>query len=182
MDKIKNLFVARSLKNEFASRRTKLYRIAYSWCHSPALADDLVQETMLKAIKNIASLREQSTLDTWLYRILINNWHDYLRVQGRNVELTDVVDEVTSDQSESYQQSQIVERVRSSVSKLPMQLREAVTLADFAGFSYSEMAEILDIPIGTVMSRLYRARQALKKQLLDLSGDNGIPLKLMRVK
>jgi RNA polymerase sigma-70 factor (ECF subfamily) len=182
MDKIKDLLAARSLKNEFASRRTKLYKIAYSWCHSPSLADDLVQETMLKAIRNISSLREQSTLDTWLYRILINNWHDYLRVQGRNVELTDVVDEVTSDQSESYQQSQIVERVRSSVSKLPMQLREVVTLADFAGFSYSEMSEILEIPIGTVMSRLYRARQNLKKQLLDLAGENGIPLKLMRVK
>ena len=63
-----------------------------------------------------------------------------------------------------------------------MQLREVVTLADFAGFSYAEMSDILDIPIGTVMSRLYRARQNLKEQLLDLSGENGIPLKLMRVK
>lgn len=182
MDKIKNLLAARSLKYEFASRRTKLYRIAYSWCHSASLADDLVQETMLKAIKNINSLREQSTLDTWLYRILINNWHDYLRVQGRNVELTDVVDEVSNDQSESYQQTQIVARVRSSVSKLPMQLREVVTLADFAGFSYAEIADIADIPIGTVMSRLYRARQKLKEQLLDLSSDNSVPLRLMRVK
>lgn len=182
MDKIKNLLAARSLKHEFASRRTKLYRVAYSWCHSPSLADDLVQETMLKAIKNIDSLRQQSTLDTWLYRILINNWHDYLRIQGRNVELTDVVDEVSSDQSENYQTTQIVERVRLSVSKLPMQLREVVTLADFAGFSYAEIADIADVPIGTVMSRLYRARQKLKEQLLDLSGDENVPLRLMRVK
>jgi RNA polymerase sigma-70 factor (ECF subfamily) len=182
MDKIKDLFAARALKHEFASRRTKLYRVAYSWCHSPSLADDLVQETMFKAIKNIGSLRDQSTLDTWLYRILANNWHDYLRVQGRNVELMDIVDEKSSDQDDSYQQSQIVERVRSSVSNLPMQLREVVTLADFAGFSYAEMSDILEIPIGTVMSRLYRARQNLKEQLLDLSGDNTIPLKLMRVK
>lgn len=182
MDKIKNLFAARALKHEFASRRTKLYKVAYSWCHSPSLADDLVQETMLKAIKNIDSLRQQSTLDTWLYRILINNWHDYLRVQGRNVELTDIVDDAASDQSESYQQSQIIERVRSSVSKLPMQLREVVTLADFAGFSYAEIADIADVPIGTVMSRLYRARQKLKEQLLDLSGEDSVPLRLMRVK
>jgi RNA polymerase sigma-70 factor (ECF subfamily) len=182
MNKIKNLFAVKALKQEFASRRTKLYRVAYSWCHSPSLADDLVQETMLKAIKNIDSLREQSTLDTWLYRILSNNWHDYLRVQGRNVELTDIVDETSNGQDESYQQSQIVDRVRSSVSKLPMQLREVVTLADFAGFSYAEMSDILEIPIGTVMSRLYRARQNLKEQLLDLSRDSGIPIKLKRVK
>ena len=182
MKKIKNMFAARALKQEFASRRTKLYRVAYSWCHSAALADDLVQETMLKAIKNIDSLRELSTLDSWLYRILSNNWHDYLRIKGRNVELTDVIDEDTNDQSEDYQQSQIVERVRSSVSRLPMPLREVVTLADFAGFSYAQISEILEIPIGTVMSRLYRARQNLKEQLLDLSGDNAIPLKLMRVK
>lgn len=182
MDKIKDLFAARALKQEFASRRTKLYRVAYSWCHSPSLADDLVQETMFKAIKKISSLRDQSTLDTWLYRILANNWHDHLRVQGRNVELMDIVDEKSSDQDDSYQQSQIVERVRASVSNLPMQLREVVTLADFAGFSYAEMSDILEIPIGTVMSRLYRARQNLKEQLLDLSGDNKIPLKLMRVK
>lgn len=182
MNKIKNLFAVRALRLEFANRRTKLYRVAYSWCHSSSLADDLVQETMLKAIKNINSLRETSTLDTWLYRILANNWHDYLRVQGRNVELTDIVDEKSGDQSEAYQQSQIVERVRSSVSKLPMQLREVVTLADFAGFSYTEMSDILDIPVGTVMSRLHRARQNLKKQLLDLSGDNVVPFRLMRVK
>lgn len=182
MEKIKNLLAVRSLKQEFASRRTKLYRVAYSWCHSASLADDLVQETMFKAIKNISSLREQSTLDTWLYRILINNWHDYLRVKGRNVELTDIIDEDTNSQVDSYQQSQIVERVRNSVSNLPMQLREVVTLADFAGFSYTEMAEMLDIPIGTVMSRLHRARKNLKEQLLDLSGENAVPIKLMRVK
>lgn len=182
MNKIKNLFARRSLQNEMAERRTKLYRVAYSWCHSAALADDLVQETMLKALKKIDSLREASTIDTWLYRILINNWHDYLRVKGRNVELTDVVDEDSSDHSDVYQQSQIVARVRASVSQLPMQLREIVTLADFAGFSYAEIADILDIPIGTVMSRLYRARQKLKEQLLDLSGDSRVPIKLTRVK
>ena len=167
MNKLKNLFAKHALKQQFADRRTKLYRIAYSWCHSAALADDLVQETMLKAFKKIDSLREQSTLDTWLYRILSNNWHDYLRVKGRNVELTDMVDDELNDHTENYQQSQIVMRVRTSVSRLPMPLREVVTLADFSGFSYAQIAEILEIPIGTVMSLLYRARQSLKEELLD---------------
>jgi RNA polymerase sigma-70 factor (ECF subfamily) len=63
-----------------------------------------------------------------------------------------------------------------------MTLREVITLADFAGFSYAEIADIVDIPIGTVMSRLYRARQNLKEQLLDLADDENMPVKLMRVK
>jgi RNA polymerase sigma-70 factor (ECF subfamily) len=182
MKTIKNLFAATRLKQEFADRRNKLYRVAYSWCHNTALADDLVQETMLKAMKKADSLRDQATLDTWLYRILLNNWHDYLRVQGRNVELFDVGDDSQLEHVDNYQQSQIVGRVRSSIERLPMSLREVVTLADFAGFSYAEIAEIVDIPIGTVMSRLFRARQNLKKQLLDLAGEGKIPVKLLRVK
>ena len=73
MKKIKNLFAAARLRQEFADRRNKLYRVAYSWCHNSALADDLVQETMLKAMKKSDSLRNHATLDTWLYRILLNN-------------------------------------------------------------------------------------------------------------
>ena len=93
MRTVKNLFAAARLKQEFAERRDKLYRLAYSWCHNAALADDLVQETMLKALKNADRLRNHDMLDTWLYRILLNNWHDHLRVQGRNAELYDVGDE-----------------------------------------------------------------------------------------
>jgi RNA polymerase sigma-70 factor (ECF subfamily) len=182
MKNIKNLFAATKLKQEFARRRTKLYRVAYSWCHNASLADDLVQETMLKALKNAERLKNHATLDTWLYRILLNNWHDYLRVKGRDVELFDVGDDEQNSHSDNYQQSQIIHRVRSSIEKLPMSLREVVTLADFACFSYAEISEILDIPIGTVMSRLYRARQNLKEQLLDLAGDGGVPIRLKRVK
>ncbi len=179
---VKNFVVALGIKQELAKRRTKLYQIAYSWCHDPALADDLVQDTMVKAIKNSSKLREIATLDTWLYRILINCWHDYLRVSGRHVELFDISDDRIGDHSDMYQKVQIVDRVRSSVAKLPMNLREVVTLADFAGFSYAEIASIVDIPVGTVMSRLYRARQNLKDQLLDISSDENIRFKLRSVK
>ena len=179
---VKNLVAALNLKQEFARRRNKLYQIAYSWCHDAALADDLVQETMYKALKNASSLRDVGTIDTWLYRILINCWHDYLRVSGRHVELFDVHDDRIRDHSDMYQKVQIVDRVRSSVASLPMNLREVVTLADFAGFSYAEIAEIVDVPIGTVMSRLFRARQNLKEQLLDMSNDEDLQFKLRRVK
>ena len=176
MNNIKNLYTSTRLNQEFADRREKLYRVACSWCHNTSLADDLVQETMLKAVKNVNNLHDPSKLDTWLYRILLNNWHDHLRVQGRSVELYDVGDENQPEHADKYQQSQIVGRVRSSVERLPMSLREVVTLADFAGFSYAEIAENVDIPMGTVMSRLHRARQKLKGQLYDLSEREGCRL------
>ncbi len=182
MKVVKNLVAAFSLKAEFAARRNKLYRIAYSWCHEPALADDLVQETIYKALKNAARLRDIETIDTWLYRILFNCWQDYLRVKGRNVEFVEMHDDNQLDQSENYQQSQIVKRVRASIELLPLPLREVVTLADFAGFSYAQIAEITEVPIGTVMSRLFRARQTLKQQLLEFGSGELAEFKLRRVK
>ena len=182
MRRIKNILLASRVKQDVADRRGKLYRIAYSWCHNASQADDLAQETMIKALKKCDSLKDYVTLDAWLYRILFNNWQDYLRVQGRSVEYTETRDESRPEQIEDYQEGQIVYRVRMAISSLPGQLREVVTLADFAGFSYVEIAEIIDIPVGTVMSRLYRARQALKEKLLDLAGDSTVPVKLMRVK
>lgn len=182
LKKVTNMLAAFSLKSEFAARRNKLYRIAYSWCHSSALADDLTQETIYKAIKNAASLRDLGTIDTWLYRILFNCWQDYLRVKSRNVEFVEMQDEVQTAHAESYQQSQIVDRVRSAIEQLPLPLREVVTLADFAGFSYAEIAEIIDVPIGTVMSRLFRARKKLKQQLLDFGVDELSGCKLRSIK
>ena len=182
MKVVQNLVAAFSLKSEFAARRKKLYCIAYSWCHDAALADDLAQETIYKAIKNASRLRDVGTLDTWLYRILYNCWQDYLRVKGRNVEFFEMLDDQQLEQTDNYQQSQIVKRVRASVEQLPMPLREVVTLADFSGFSYAEIAEITDVPIGTVMSRLFRARKNLKQQLLEFGSEALSEHKLRRVK
>ncbi len=182
MNVVKNLMASLSLKHEFAARREKLYRIAFSWSHNSALADDLVQETIYKALKNAAGLRDTATMDTWLYRILFNCWQDYLRVKGRNVEFFEMQDDAQNDHDENYQQSQIVNRVRSSIEQLPMALREVVTLADLAGFSYAEIAEIISVPIGTVMSRLFRARKTLKQQLLEFGTDYIDNSRLRRVK
>jgi RNA polymerase sigma-70 factor (ECF subfamily) len=182
LKRVTNMLAAFSLKSEFAARRNKLYRIAYSWCHSSALADDLAQETIYKAIKNASGLRDVGTIDTWLYRILFNCWQDYLRVKNRNVEFVEMHDDAQAEHAESYQQSQIVDRVRSAIEKLPMPLREVVTLADFAGLSYTEIAEIIDVPIGTVMSRLFRARKKLKQQLLDFGREELAGVKLRSIK
>lgn len=182
MNMIKNCIAAFSLKSEFAARRSKLYRIAYSWCHDASLADDLVQETVYKAMKNAAKLRDIEMIDAWLYRILYNCWQDFLRTKGRNVEFFEIKDAEQATQSESYQQSQIVLRVRTAVEQLPLSLREVVTLADFAGFSYTEIAKITSVPVGTVMSRLFRARKNLKQQLLEFGSDELSEFKLRRVK
>jgi RNA polymerase sigma-70 factor (ECF subfamily) len=182
MKVVKNLVAAIALKSEFAARRNKLYRIAYSWCHDTALADDLVQETIYKAMKNASSLRDVKTMDSWLYRILYNCWQDYLRVKGRHVEFIEMHDDNQIEQSDNYQQSQIIKRVRASVEQLPLPLREVVTLADFAGFSYAQIAEITEMPIGTVMSRLFRARKDLKQHLLEFGSDKLSETKLRRVK
>ena len=179
---VKNLVAALSLKSEFAARRDKLYRIAYAWSHDSALADDLVQESIYKALRSAEKLRDIDTIDAWLYRILYNCWQDHLRVKGRNVEFVEMHDSEQAEQSERYQQSQIVKRVRSSIEKLPMPLREVITLADFSGLSYAEIADVTDVPIGTVMSRLYRARQNLKQELLEFGSDNLSELVLRRVK
>ena len=79
------------------------------------LADDLVQETIYKALKNASRLRDVKTIDSWLYRILYNCWQDYLRVKGRNVEFVESYDEESADQTDNYQQAQIVKRVRAAV-------------------------------------------------------------------
>jgi len=181
MNRIKHVIASLKLKSVFAERRHKLYSIAYAWSHDAALADDLVQETIYKALKKSASLQDVATVDAWLYRILFNCWHDYLRTKGRHVELFDKEDE-KMEHVELYQQAQIIKRVRASVQQLPLPLREVVTLADFSGCSYAQIADIVEIPVGTVMSRLFRARKLLKESLLEFGNDVQPQTVLRRVK
>ncbi len=165
--------------------RPRLYRVAYSWCHNTHLADDLVQETMLQAMKSAASLRNFEAIDSWLFSILTNCWRGHLRSRRDLVEFDEGEFHSDSNPELSHQELETVHRVRSAVAQLPMGQREVVTLVDLEGFSYAEVAEILSIPIGTVMSRLCRARQALKERLLEMTSVVTAPpheLALVRVK
>lgn len=149
--------------------RPRLYRTAYAWCHDAALADDLVQETLLKALKNGQQMRDEARLDGWLFRILANCWRDHFR-HARDAEDIDEIICAGGDTPEAlHAQTELVARVRAAVAKLPLGQRQVLTLVDLEGFSYAECAEILAIPAGTVMSRVCRARQALKRDLLDLA-------------
>lgn len=150
--------------------RAKLYRVAYSWCHDAALADDLVQETLIKAYRKADQIRDPKATQAWLFTILANCRNDHYR---RNRETEDIdrlalLDENTPETRTG--QLQIVGKVRKAVATLSEGQRQVITLVDLEGFSYIEVAQILNIPIGTVMSRLCRARGTLKDRLLTEFG------------
>lgn len=163
---------SRDFRKQMEQSRSRLYRVAYSWCHNAALADDLVQETLSKALKNADQLRDPELLNSWLFKILNNCWHDHFR-QYREMEDIDEIDDLhcanANTPEDVHARNQIVGRVRDAVSRLPLGQRQVLTLVDLEEFSYAEVAGILDLPAGTVMSRLCRARRALKDSLQELA-------------
>jgi RNA polymerase sigma-70 factor (ECF subfamily) len=149
--------------------RERLYRTAYSWCHDRALAQDLVQETSLRAIEGAAGLRDPDAADAWIFSILANCHRMHLRgspgVDDFD-ESRDYGDDSHSLPENISDRQRLIDSVRSAIETLNAEQRQVVTLVDIEGFSYAEVASILGLPIGTVMSRLNRARQQLRKILL----------------
>jgi RNA polymerase sigma-70 factor (ECF subfamily) len=177
---IANLCKQQQFKRTLAEYRGNLYRIAYSWCHNPALADDLAQETLAKALKNSAQLRDPKTTRAWLYRILSNCWRDHFRRSRDTVDVDDVVLIEGETPDISHDRNQVISRVRGAVALLPIGQRQVISLVDLEGCTYIEVAQILDVPIGTVMSRLSRARKALKERLLDTEAESSGNVRKLR--
>ncbi len=166
-----------------------LYRTALRMTRSEADAEDLVQETYIRALR----FRDQFTLGTnmkaWLFRILTNTFINTYRRKAAQPEVTDLegVDEFSlyrrmiDDRSASSSPDPEAEllkgvvdtEVTDALEELPEKFRTTVLL-DVEGFSYKEIAEMLSIPIGTVMSRLHRGRKFLQKRLYDLARERGI--------
>ncbi|MGA3219719.1 MAG: sigma-70 family RNA polymerase sigma factor [Acidimicrobiales bacterium] len=158
-----------------------LYSAALRMTRNPSDAEDLVQETYLKAYRAFGTFQEGTNLKSWLYKILTNTFINSYRAKRRRpteTELDDVEDlylyrRLGGNQASSLGRSAedlVLDRfteseVKSAVESLPEAFRLAVLLADVEGFSYKEIAEILEVPIGTVMSRLHRGRRALEKAL-----------------
>jgi RNA polymerase sigma-70 factor (ECF subfamily) len=174
----------RAFRKLVGNSRHRLYRMAYSWTHNPHLADDLVQQTMVKALSKQRQLRDPAAAEAWLFRILSNCLKDYHRAK-REV-LTDdelvIVDSHTPEHDTEEQQ--LVRKVRQAVQKLPLAQCQVITLVDLEGFTYASVSEILEIPVGTVMSRLCRGRRALREFLTDMrpQTDTGRMTNLKRVK
>jgi RNA polymerase sigma-70 factor, ECF subfamily len=167
-----------------------LFAAAMRMTRNPADAEDLVQETYLKAYRGFAGFTEGTNLKAWLYRILTNTYINQYRAKKRRPDETDFgevedfylyrrlggLEEARAGRSaEDELMDWFTEtEVKEAVEALPEQFRIAVLLADVEGFAYKEIAEILDIPIGTVMSRLHRGRRALQKHLYDFAVSRGL--------
>ncbi len=169
MNILKRLCTSGEFHRQLEDNRERLYRLAYSWCGDPDTSDDLVQETMAKALRNRSQLREAAAVRTWLFRILNNCWCDHLRRLRPTTDIDNVVlgHEITPERL--HDAATLVDRVRAAVSDLPSGQRQTLTLVDLEGCSYAEVAAVLDIPIGTVMSRICRARRALSEKLLEFA-------------
>ncbi len=167
-----------------------LYSAALRMTRNGADAEDLVQETYLKAYRGFGGFQDGTNLKAWLYRILTNTFINSYRSKKRRPDETEL-DEVEDlylyrrlGGLEAARASRSAEdelmdwftdtEVKDAIEDLPDQFRMAVLLADVEGFSYKEIAEILDIPIGTVMSRLHRGRKSLQKQLYDYALQRGL--------
>jgi RNA polymerase sigma-70 factor, ECF subfamily len=166
-----------------------LYSAALRMTRSSADAEDLVQETYLKAYRGFGSFTEGTNLKAWLYRILTNTYINSYRAARRRPEVTDVEDvedlylyrRLQSDgaplgrSAEDEALDRITDDdVKAAIESLPDTFRITVLLADVEGFSYKEIAEITDVPIGTVMSRLHRGRRALQKALASFAEARGL--------
>lgn len=165
-------------RREFAKKieasRARVYRVAYAWCHDAALADDLAQDTLSRGIENIEQLRDDARLIGWLLSILHRCWIDHLRTR-RDFESEEMLAELPTDAPgpEAHAMArETVRRVRLAIDALPLGQRQVITLVDLEELSYAEVAEVLGIPIGTVMSRVCRARNALRVLLEPARREN----------
>jgi RNA polymerase sigma-70 factor (ECF subfamily) len=167
-----------------------LYTAALRMTRNPADAEDLVQDTYLKAYRAFESFREGTNLKAWLYRILTNTFINSYRAKKRRPEESDIDDVenlylyrriggLAGSTAGRSAEDEVLDRftetdVKEALESLPEQFRLAVLLGDVEGFSYKEIAEILDVPIGTVMSRLHRGRRALQKRLYEFGRQRGL--------
>jgi RNA polymerase sigma-70 factor (ECF subfamily) len=166
----------------------QLFGGALGMTHDRHDAEDLVQDTMLRAYAGFRSFRDGSNLKAWLYRILTNTWiNNYRKKQRRPAEY--LVDEITdrhlavhaanaptglrSAEVEALESSPDPE-IKAALDTLREGFRITLYLADVEGFSYKEIAEIMDTPVGTVMSRLYRGRKQLRALLFTLATQRGL--------
>ncbi|HEY6095325.1 MAG TPA: RNA polymerase sigma factor RpoE [Gallionellaceae bacterium] len=166
-----------------AKYQRKLGRLISRFVRDPAEVEDVTQDAFIKAYRALPSFRGDSAFYTWLYRIGINTAKNYLLALGRRAptstqfnaeesedfEESDLLHDVSTPENE-LMSKQVIDVVNSSLQQLPDELRTALTLREIEGLSYEEIAEVMNCPIGTVRSRIFRAREAIATNLRPLLG------------
>jgi RNA polymerase sigma-70 factor (ECF subfamily) len=166
----------------------QLYSAAMRMTRNPQDAEDLVQETFAKAFSSFHQFREGTNLKAWLYRILTNTFINSYRKRQREPQqsMSEDVEDWQLARAESHTSSGLKSAetealehlpdsdVKEALSQLPEDFRLAVYLADVEGFPYKDIAEIMNTPIGTVMSRLHRGRRQLRGMLTDYARERGV--------
>ncbi len=163
----------------------KIGHLISRYVHDAHEAQDVAQEAFIKAYRGLKNFRGDSAFYTWLYRIAINTAKNHLVTMSRKISDTGI-DAADAEQFEGgwalrenatpdreLVSDQIIAGVKSSIADLPEDLRTAITLREFEGLSYEEIAEAMDCPIGTVRSRIFRAREAIDSHLAPLLEDKG---------
>ncbi len=179
-----------AFEEEALSFLNALYRTALRMTKNPDDAGDLVQETYVRALRFRHQFRTGTNLKAWLFRILTNTFINMYRRKAARPEFTDVegldeyvlynrMAELQSPGTRSEPERTVIdavmdEEVKSALDDLPEYYRTAVVLSDIEGFSYKEIADILHIPLGTVMSRLHRGRRFLQRRLYEHAKQHGI--------
>ena len=161
----------------------KLARLLSRFIRDPAEVEDVTQEAFIKAYRALPAFRGDSAFYTWLYRIGINTAKNYLMAMGRRAPTST---EVEAEEAEGFEEgeqlrdintpeslllsNEIAETVNATIEKLPEELRKAIQMREIEGMSYEDIAQAMDCPIGTVRSRIFRAREAIAEQLRPLLG------------
>lgn len=160
----------------------RITQLIARYVHNPSDALDVTQEAFIKAYRALASFRSESAFYTWLYRIAINTAKNHLVAQGRRPPADDI-DARDAEQFEGHSglkeydtpehmlmKDEIEREIATAIENLPDELRTAITLRELDGLSYEEIAEVMGCPIGTVRSRIFRAREAIENRLRPLLG------------
>lgn len=161
----------------------KLARLLSRFIRDPAEVEDVTQEAFIKAYRALPAFRGDSAFYTWLYRIGINTAKNYLMALGRRAPTST---EVEAEEAEGFEEgeqlrdintpesvllsNEIAETVNSTIEQLPEELRTAIQLREIEGMSYEDIAQVMNCPIGTVRSRIFRAREAIAERLRPLLG------------
>ena len=159
----------------------KLARLLSRFIRDPAEVEDVTQEAFIKAYRALPAFRGDSAFYTWLYRIGINTAKNYLMAMGRRAPTST---EVEAEEAEGFEEgeqlrdintpesvllsNEIAETVNSTIEQLPEELRTAIQMREIEGMSYEDIAKAMDCPIGTVRSRIFRAREAIAERLRPL--------------